>query len=176
MTEEQLWCDAREGDDAAFAVVFDLHRNRVYRHACRLVETQHDAEDVAAVAFFELWRRRVDVRLVDGSVLPWLLVTTTNVARNRQRAARRYQALLERLPRRPSVLSEPTPLPDGIAAGLRSLAGPDLHLLYLVALEGYSVKDAGDVLGLRETAARSRLHRARARVRNISRATVVEDA
>ena len=83
-----LWSRARTGDGEAFGRVFDAHRERVYRHALRLVDTVHEAEDVTAVAFLELWRRRDHVRLVDGSVLPWLLVTAGNVARNQRRAAR----------------------------------------------------------------------------------------
>ncbi|WP_396133584.1 RNA polymerase sigma factor [Arthrobacter sp. 1088] len=51
-----------------------------------MVGGRHDAEDATAAAFLELWRRREGVRLVDGSILPWLLVTTTNTARNLQRS------------------------------------------------------------------------------------------
>lgn len=64
------WADARAGSSVAFAAVYDRHRERVYRLALRLSENRHDAEDVTASAFLELWRRRTDVRLVGGSVLP----------------------------------------------------------------------------------------------------------
>ncbi|WP_449374720.1 RNA polymerase sigma factor [Arthrobacter psychrolactophilus] len=64
-----------------------------------MIPARHEAEDVVATVFLELWRRRVKVRLVDGSILPWLLVTTTNVARNTRRAAFRYRKLLNSLPR-----------------------------------------------------------------------------
>jgi RNA polymerase sigma-70 factor (ECF subfamily) len=87
------------GDSEAFAAVFDLHKDRVYRHARRLLGNVDDAEDVNAGAFLELWRRRAAVRLVEGSVLPWLLVSTTNLARNSARGLRRYRALLASLPR-----------------------------------------------------------------------------
>lgn len=93
------WARSLDGDGAAFAELYDRHRDRVFRHAARLVTSQHDAEDVLAAAFLELWRRRGDVRLVGGSVLPWLLVTTSNVARNVGRGTRRYRTLLDRLPR-----------------------------------------------------------------------------
>ena len=93
------WMCSLEGEGNCFGVLFDRHRDRVFRLACRLVDKRRDAEDVTATAFLELWRRRRDVRLVDGSVLPWLLVTTSNVARNVGRATRHYRALLDRLPR-----------------------------------------------------------------------------
>ncbi|MFI7648888.1 hypothetical protein ACIBTZ_22825 [Micromonospora sp. NPDC049460] len=47
--------------------------------------------------FLVAWRRR-DVRLVDGSALPWLLVVATNAVRSEWRSARRWLALLRRLP------------------------------------------------------------------------------
>jgi RNA polymerase sigma-70 factor (ECF subfamily) len=91
-SDEGLWRRSLDGDGEAFAFLFDRHRDRVFGHAFRLVQTRHDAEDVAASVFLELWRRRAEVRLVDGSVLPWLLVTTTNVGRNSARGTRRYRA------------------------------------------------------------------------------------
>ena len=93
------WEASLANDANAFVSIFDRHRNRVYRHALRMTANAHDAEDVTAAAFLELWRRRKTVRLVDGSVLPWLLVTTTNQARNVARSLRRYRALLASLPR-----------------------------------------------------------------------------
>ena len=74
--EAVTWRLALAGDGDAFGLIFDAHSGRVYRHARRLTNGVHDAEDVLGAAFLELWRRREDVRVVDGSVLPWLLVTT----------------------------------------------------------------------------------------------------
>ncbi|WP_277526503.1 sigma factor [Arthrobacter sp. ES3-54] len=55
----------------------------------RLSRDRHDAEDIMATAFLELWRRRDTVRVVEGPVLPWLLVTTANAARNSGRIQQR---------------------------------------------------------------------------------------
>ena len=99
MDEEGLWSRSLCGDGEAFGTLYDRHRDRVFRHAYRLSGNHHDAEDVMAAAFLELWRRRAKVRIVDGSIVPWLLVTTTNMARNNGRAARRYRRLLDSLPR-----------------------------------------------------------------------------
>lgn len=171
--DEVLWRRSLAGDGEAFGLLFDLHRGRVFRHACRLASTRHDAEDLVATAFLELWRLRARVRLVDGSVLPWLLATTTNLGLNAARASRRYRRLLERLPR-----ADPQPdaaevaleahglgIDGRLQAGLRSLKPTDAQLLVLVALEGYSVLEAADCLALSEPAARARLHRARTRLR-----------
>lgn len=171
-SETGLWGSSLAGDGQAFGSLFDLHRDRVFRHALRLADTREDAEDVTAAAFLELWRRRRDVRLVGGSVLPWLLVTTTNVGLNMARGTRRYRRLLARLPREttapdPAIGVEEGVLgmDPGLRASLRGLSEPDRHLVALVVLEDYSVADAAAFVGISETAAKSRLHRARAHLR-----------
>ena len=83
--EAAAWSAARGGDGPAFASLFDRHRDRVFGHALRLVRERHDAEDVTAVVFLEAWRKRESVRLVDGSIIGWLLVTTNYAARNHTR-------------------------------------------------------------------------------------------
>ncbi len=98
-SDAELWRRSLDGDGQAFGLLFDRHRARVYAHACRLASTRHDAEDVVASAFLELWRRRADARLVDGSVLPWLLIAATNIGRNAARGTRRHRQFLDRLPR-----------------------------------------------------------------------------
>ena len=97
LDEAGAWGRAAAGDGDAFGRLFDAHSGRVYRHALRLTGDIHNAEDVLAAAFLELWRRRKDVRVVDGSVLPWLLVTAGNLALNQGRGLRRHRAFLARL-------------------------------------------------------------------------------
>jgi len=171
--EARLWALARGGDALAFAAVFDLHRDRVFRQAVRLLDSPHDAEDVSASAFLELFRRRADVRVVNGSVLPWLLVTTTNLARNSTRARRRYRDFLSRLPRDgggpasadAGLSAVDLDLDPRLLRALRQLSGEDVALLTLVALEDFTIADAAAALGLSAGAAKTRLHRARQRIR-----------
>lgn len=117
--EDGLWSRSLSGDGEAFGALYDRHRDRVFRHAYRLSGNHHDAEDIMAAAFLELWRR-AKVRIVGGSVVPWLLVTTTNMARNYGRAALRYRRLLDSLPRteassgalEPDLVSSPQEMLD----------------------------------------------------------------
>lgn len=164
-----LWRRAREGGDAAFGLIFDRHRDGVFRHAYALLRDRNDAEDASAVAFLELWRRRRSVRVVDGSVLPWLLVTTTLGCRNLDRSRRRYRRLLERLPHEvpDAPIDDPTRLDArrALVPVPRELTPDDAALLSLVAIEGYPIADAARVLGVSADAARTRWHRLRARLR-----------
>jgi RNA polymerase sigma-70 factor (ECF subfamily) len=172
-SEVDLWGASLAGDGAAFGELFDLHRDRVFAHARRMTETRQDAEDVTAAAFLELWRRRGDVRLVARSVLPWLFVTATNVALNVNRATRRHRRLLAKLPRDDTA---PDPAVGIVEKGLTvidprlrrslvALSEKDRTLVALVVFENYSLAEAAALIGLSETAAKSRLHRARGRLR-----------
>lgn len=170
--EAATWVQACAGDGAAFASLFRFHQARVYRRALSLVSNAHDAEDVTAAAFFELWRKRRSVRLVDGTVVPWLLVATVNIARNHRRAAVRYRRVISSLPREETVNAESIAVANvetellgvRLTEALGRVAAADAGLLVLTVLEDLSVSDAAAALGLKPGAARMRLHRARLRL------------
>jgi RNA polymerase sigma-70 factor (ECF subfamily) len=171
--DEGLWRRSLLGEGDAFGALYDRHRDKIFRHAYRLCGNRHDAEDIMAASFLELWRRRQHVRVVEGSVLPWLLVTTTNMARNRARAAARYQRLLNSLPRSREA-DDPTADPyrryqnqldQHLAQALATLPAEDLHLVSLIVFEEHTISAAAVVLGLTPAAAKSRMYRARQRLR-----------
>lgn len=168
-SDETIWRRVLDGDDRAFGLLWDRHRDRVFRHARSRLDSGIDAEDATAIAFLELWRRRGDVRFVDRSVLPWLIVVTTNVVLNLQRARRRYRAVLDRVPPDPeradaAELAERRLDAAQRAERVRRLSAVDRHLLALVHLEGFSLREAGAALGISADAAKTRLARVRARL------------
>lgn len=124
-----------------------------------------DVDDLVALTFLEAWRLRGRVRVVEGSVLPWLLVTATNVARNQRRAARRYRALLERLPAGETAPDPATLLDEtDVAAHFDRLPLADRQVLALCVVEGFSEKEAASALGVAPGTVKSRLARARRRL------------
>jgi len=159
------WSQARLGAGEGFGRIFDRHRDRVYRHVLRLVPVIADADDAVAIVFLEAWRRRDDARLVDGSLLPWLLVTATKVTQNLQRSARRHRALLAKLPPEDHAHDHAENLDDGPAsAALRDLSLPDRHVITLCVLEGLNDREAALVLDLPVGTVKSRLSRAKRRL------------
>jgi RNA polymerase sigma-70 factor (ECF subfamily) len=147
--------------------VFDRHRDRIRRHARGLAPSPTEAEDVVSLTFLEAWRRRDSVRFVDQSMLPWLLRTATYTCMNLARSERRYRAALARIP-----AADPSPDPadligDGEVLGaMRRLSLRDQEIITLCVLEDLSTEDAARLLGVRPSSARSRLSRARARLRD----------
>lgn len=159
------WTLAVAGDGEAFGRIFDRHHDRIIRHSYRLVPNAADVDDVLAVTFLEAWRGRERVRIVDGSLLPWLLVTATNTARNLKRGTRRYQALLRRIPPPDPVWDHAVDFEDGPATrALRDMAITDQQVIVLCLLEGFTTREAANALGLPEGTIKSRLSRARHRL------------
>lgn len=164
-TDAADWALARSGDGDAFRRLFERHRARLYRHGLRVVENSAEADDLVAVVFFEAWRNRDRVRIVDGSILPWLLVTGTNTAHNLRRSAARYRALLKRLPAADRPPDPADLVSDGVAtAALRKLSTTDRQVIVLCVLEGFSEREAADALGIPAGTVKSRLSRARSRL------------
>ena len=64
---------AARGDTSAFEALYDRHVSRVHAHCARQLGSVQEADDLTAMVFLEAWRRRASVRVVDSSVLPWLL-------------------------------------------------------------------------------------------------------
>lgn len=164
-SDQSDWSQAQQGIGEAFGRVFDRHRDRVFRHVLRLVPVPADADDAVAITFLEAWRRRDDARLVDGSLLPWLLVTATKVTQNLSRSARRHRALLARLPVDDHAHDHAELVDDGPAsAALRELPLADRHVITLCVLEGLTDRETAIVLDLPVGTVKSRLSRAKRRL------------
>ena len=97
-TDETLWSLVLDGDGDAFGLVFDRYWPRVLTYSRHLLGSATEAEDIAAMVFLEAWRRQTRVRMSDGALAGWLMVTTNNIARNQLRSRWRYQGMLRTLP------------------------------------------------------------------------------
>ncbi|WP_290808622.1 sigma-70 family RNA polymerase sigma factor [Herbiconiux sp.] len=171
--EAASWESARAGDPTAFGAIFDLHRNRVFHQAQRMAPTIHDAEDVTAATFLEKWRRRDSVRMVDGSMIGWLLVTANYLARNLDRSRRRYRTLLEQM-REPLHDIDPADevadrldtqsLNGQVRDALSRLPKRDQDIITLCIIQQLSTADAAAVLSIPTGTVKSRLSRAKQRL------------
>jgi RNA polymerase sigma-70 factor (ECF subfamily) len=176
LSDAELWQQAGAGDGHAFGVLFERHARAVYNHCFRRTADWSVAEDLTSAVFLEAWRRRDGVRLESESALPWLLGVANNVVRNRDRTRRRHRDALGRLPRIPD---QPDPS-DYVAAQLDSertmrrvlklvarLPQTDQDVLALCAWDGLGYAEVAAVLGIRVGTVRSRLSRARERLREL---------
>ncbi|MGZ4218909.1 MAG: RNA polymerase sigma factor [Solirubrobacteraceae bacterium] len=153
--------------EARFRRLYAEHGRAVLAYAVRRSSDAADAADVVADTFLVAWRRLVDIPPGREARL-WLYGVARRMLANQRRAERRRERLAERLRRElPVELAAAAPTPGGgaVMAALGMLAEADREVLLLAAWEQLEPAEIATVLGITRTAARSRLHRARVRLR-----------
>lgn len=153
-------------DAGAFGVLYDRHGDAVYAYLARRVGAQ-TAEDLTSEVFLRALEARHRTRQhATGSALPWLYGIARNMIYKQPRA-------------RPTELStehadpfewnqvdsrlDASMLSSTLQDILSQLSPTEREVLLLVSWEQLTVGEAGEVLGISAGAARTRLHRARAR-------------
>jgi RNA polymerase sigma-70 factor (ECF subfamily) len=164
---------ARGGDRAAFEELVRRHADRLYRVVLRFSVGPEEAEDITQEAFLRAWRSIGRFR-GRSQFFTWLYRIGINEAKRRH----------ERRPPTGAVTSiedSPRDAPDWSESPERRVQQRDTRIvleravrtlpfkyrapLILRDVEGLSTAEAAEVMGLREAAFKSRLHRARLSVR-----------
>ncbi len=173
LTDADLWDRVRGGDGAAFGVVYDRYLNRVFGFCRRATGSVDAADDLTALVFLEAWRKRSSVRIVDGSIIGWLLVTAGYVVKNQARSERRFKHALSRVPAAASVPDHGGDVLDRLdaeATGLRTqrafaqLNQRDRQVLTLCVLEEIPLAQVSELLRMPVGTVKSRLSRAKSRL------------
>jgi RNA polymerase sigma factor (sigma-70 family) len=158
-----------------FGVVFDRHFATIHRYLDRRIG-RDAADELSGDVFRIAFEQRARFRPLHDSALPWLYGLATNLVLKRGRTeARRLRALarLDDGSREPDALDA---VHDRIAAqdtrarlldGLVSLPERDRDVLILVAWEGLSYEEIAVALEIPVGTVRSRLNRARGRLREL---------
>ncbi len=149
-----------------FAGLYRDHAREILGYALRRCPDPEDAADVVAETFLVAWRRLAEVPVGEAGRL-WLYGTARLVLANQRRGERRRNRLTEQLRAelKGKLPSEAVEDRSGILEALAALRGDDRELLMLVGWEELTPAQAAQVLGITALAARSRLHRARRRLR-----------
>ncbi|QFG25184.1 RNA polymerase sigma factor [Actinomadura sp. WMMB 499] len=156
-----------------FSVLFDRHYTAIHGYASRRLGPTL-ADDVAAETFLIAFDRRERYDPSRADVRPWLYGIASNlIARHHRGEARQYRALAragardveaghaDRVAGRLDAQAARAPL----AKALRKLSRGDRDVLLLVAWADLGVGEAAEALGIPDGTARSRLHRARKKIR-----------
>jgi RNA polymerase sigma factor (sigma-70 family) len=175
-SDHTLWAAAADGDPDAFTALYHRHADAVWRHAYRLTGTRTAAEDVLAATFLTAWRRRAQVRFAADSARPWLLAVAGNEARTEWRRTARH----ERLARRVGAAPAQGDHSDAVVArlddrrrlhrvrdALDDLSEKHREVVELCMIAEVPQPDAARALGIPEATLRSRIHRARAKLRDL---------
>jgi RNA polymerase sigma-70 factor (ECF subfamily) len=145
-----------------FERLWTSHYAAVHAHAARRVGER--ADEVCAEVFLVAWRRLGEI---PRDELPWLLAASRNVIGTTWRSDGRRARLRERMEGEPQAgAAAPETGDAGLEDALAALGERDRELLMLVYWEGLTPARAARALGLAPAAARTRLWRARRRLRS----------
>ena len=157
------------GDRWAMRVLFDRHKNRVFRFILRMVRDRALAEDLLNDVFLDVWLR-ADLFAGRSSVSTWLL------------GIARHKALTALAARRPQQLDDeaaldivdPAPDPERELAGKRratllrraidSLTGQHREIVDLVYDQGKSIAEIAALLRIPANTVKTRMFYARRRL------------
>ena len=170
---EAGWIErARRGDTEAFRALVDLHRDRAYGLALRIVRVPVDAEEVAQDAFVRVWRALPRFR-GESTFATWLYRIVLRLAVDRAARLRRRRAV-EGRPGEDAAVSEPAATGPATELGEigerleRLIAGLTEAQRAVVTLYYYrdqSVEEVARLLGSPENTVKTHLSRARAALR-----------
>ena len=157
----------RSGDARAQERFYRQHAPDVLRWVIRLGGPHVHAEDVAQDVFATALRRVGSFR-GESSERTWLFAITRNVVRNaRRRSALRRFVGLDVVPeptdtaRGPRELVEAEEERRAVQSALSTLKDAWREAIVLVDLEGYTAREAGEMLDVPEGTVSSRLHHGR---------------
>lgn len=168
------------GEPDCFALVFDRHFSSVFRFVGASVRRDHVA-DISSEVFVRAFEQRSRYNLAYRSARPWLLGIASNLIADHYRK----QAREDRAYRRASATAAgsqdfengtservdaemSSPL---LRKALEALRPEDVSIVVLFAVEQMTYREIASALGIPEGTVRSRLSRARVRLRNFIEAS-----
>jgi RNA polymerase sigma-70 factor, ECF subfamily len=167
---DQLLNEAQAGNPAALESLLAMHRREVFRYGLRYCKTSEDAEDAVQET---LWAATKSIRAFRraASITTWLFTIVRNKCHRKSRKVSHELDLADVLPQ----LADPTAsIVDRIeteqvqrilARALASLEPTQREVILLRDVEGLTAPEAAQRLNLTVQALKSRLHRARASLR-----------
>jgi len=176
--ERQIVRRAQKGDKAAFELLVQRHQHRVFAVARGIVKRQEDAEDVAQQVFVKAYfsLKRFDQRAAFST---WLYKITVNecwdLLRKRKARPLVYESdfndeqssqfsAIERESAGGPDTSERMAMRQRLDNMLDQLEPRDRSMLVLKEVEGFSVEEIAELLGLNANTVKVRLFRARRRI------------
>jgi RNA polymerase sigma-70 factor (ECF subfamily) len=158
-----------------FAVLFDRHAPYIHRYLARRAGPQV-AGDLVAETFLAAFAQRFRYDLGHPDARPWLYgIATILIGQHRRNEARQYR-IMQAVAAEPAVPCHAEQVAADVTAqamrallgaALDGLAAGDRDVLLLIAWEQLTYQEVSQALAIPVGTVRSRLHRARAKVRQV---------
>jgi RNA polymerase sigma-70 factor, ECF subfamily len=166
LADEDLIGHVREGEAAAFEVVFDRHAAAAFSLAYRMCGRRALAEEVVQEAFLSLWRTGMPYERSRGSVRAWVLGVVRNKAvdtfrRETVRTGRDVhdESAAERMPGRVRTDAEVERRDDArrVRVALEGLPNEQRRVIELAYFGGFTQNQIAELLQLPEGTVKGRM-------------------
>ena len=159
-------------DPEVFVTLFERHFREIHRYLARRVGAE-PADDLAAEVFAQAFRVRARYGAETADARPWLYGIAANLLfKHRRGEARRLRALARSRPAADELdldgahaRADAAALGPRVAAALRAMEPRDREVLLLFAWAELTYTEIATALAIPTGTVRSRLNRARARMR-----------
>ena len=143
-----------------------VYHQDMFRYAAWLSRDRSIAEDVVQEALLRAWKS-LDALRDDGAAKPWLLtIVRRENARYFERKRLETVDVDDLSPSQEALLAEkPDEQLDALRESIFELEDDYREPLVLQVLMGYSTKEIGELMGLKQGAVLTRLHRARLKLK-----------
>lgn len=170
-SDKELLADHVRGDRYAFQIIVQRHRNRLYAVALRTVRDPDEAADALQDALISAFRAAASFR-AEAQVTTWLhrIVVNACLDRLRRKQSRPTAPLPEEGPGEPvdpRDAIEETNMSMVVEDALMKIPEDQRAAIVLVDIQGYSIADAAQVLGVPEGTIKSRCARGRGKLARI---------
>jgi RNA polymerase sigma-70 factor (ECF subfamily) len=175
-SETQLIARAQQGDEEAFAALYEMHKRRVYSLCLRMTGNTAEAEDLAQEAFLQLFRKISTFR-GESAFSTWLHRLAVNVVLMRLRRKGLQQISLDEVD-----ASQDEPVKRDYGGNDRRLMGSVDRISLLRAIdelptgyrtvfvlhdiEGYEHNEIAEMMDCSVGNSKSQLHKARMKLRD----------
>lgn len=147
--------------DKDIETIYQRHVDTLYRVAYSFMKNPADAEDMVQEAFVRLLRGDVTFTS-EQHEKAWLIVTVSNLCKSALRSPWRRRESFDDLTEQPMAED---PAPDETLQAVLALPEEYKLPVYLYYYEGYPTADIAEMLGVAPATIRSRLNRARKKLK-----------
>ncbi len=165
MTESQAIERCRKGDPSGLKVLFDLHRDKVFRLSWRMLGRPQDAEDAVQEIYLKVFRTVGSYR-GDSAFSTWLYRMTANHCLDILRRRKVLSFIgMDKAPEPPSTedasVTARRHLSPAVQRALARLPAKQRTCLLLCEMEERSYEEIAKVVGISLGSVKSSIHRAK---------------
>lgn len=172
----------KQGDLAAYEIIMRRYNQRLFRIARGMLGADHEAEDVVQEAYVSAWKHLAEFQ-GKAKFATWLTRILVHAASARQRKRSRIELSEDIIPmysktpdENPRSAASRTEAHHLLGRAVDSLPESLRTVFVMRLVEGLSVEETAELLGLSGANVKVRLHRARAMVRKSLDQRIGEEA